>query len=181
MAKYLDWGDVLARARQHPEGRIDGAHAGTLRAFVSRGWAHRHEGAHYLTQEGWAGQRPPGRTLTPVSEPSEPPLCEGGIPSRFSGTPQQWHQYLLTVCAEDTLLRFYQWVGNAGVREAVSDIRREQELFDTKARLTHGGVSKAQKFLAQVVSGAADFIDPDKQGGPYPSSVAIITNEDNGA
>jgi hypothetical protein len=94
-----------------------------------------------------------------------------GRPSRFHATPAQIDAFLREHFAEDTLLR-HQWaIGDAAAHEAADDItRRADEKFDL-------GVSSKWH---DGMHDAADWIDPAKDGGHYPSVLVDFTPKDSG-
>jgi hypothetical protein len=79
-------------------------------------------------------------------------------PSRFDAAPAGIDAFLRQHFAEDVLLRHQQAIGGRAVSEAARDIRcaiAVRSLDPTRGPLTAGE--------------AADYIDPLKAGGPFPS------------
>ncbi len=86
----------------------------------------------------------------------------GERPSRFTATSQQIDAWLREHFAEGTLLRYQQAIGNAAVTEAVADQRAQGEELP----------------VGQTLAGllfAAEWVDPAKGGGHYPSELINLT------
>jgi hypothetical protein len=98
------------------------------------------------------------------------PQGPAGLPSRFAATPAQVDQYLRTILAEDTYLRYQQTIGDLAVEEAAKDIRME-----TASLKAHGVLEPDKDWAA---SSAADHIDPLRGGGHYPSK--LLCSRHNG-
>lgn len=92
------------------------------------------------------------------------PLREADLPGRFTATPAEVDQHLRRILAEDTYLRYQQAVGGRAVEEAAQDARH----FADGANIP-GSAFSAQ--VAESWHGAADYIDPAKGGGLYPSQL----------
>ncbi|AEM88878.1 hypothetical protein [Streptomyces violaceusniger] len=88
--------------------------------------------------------------------------------SRFHATPREIHAALTEALAEDVYLRFQQMIGAAAVREAAEGLR-EQAGQDRARAAEAGELGRAAEEGAQAVTGAADAVDPDCDGGPWPS------------
>jgi len=86
--------------------------------------------------------------------------------SRFRATPQEIHECLMKLLAEDVYLAFQQWIGAAAVREACDGIR--DVAADADVRAKDSGPLGGDEGGA-VLRGAALIVDPDYQGGPWPS------------
>lgn len=89
--------------------------------------------------------------------------------SRFSATPSEIHRFLANRLPEDVHLNYQQAVGNRAVEEAAKDVRcaiAVRSLDPTRSPLTAGE--------------AADYIDPIKGGGHFPSAL-IRFGETGGA
>jgi hypothetical protein len=81
-------------------------------------------------------------------------------PSRFHATPAEIDAFLRQHLAEDTLLRYQQAIGNRAAEEAAKDIRcaiAVRSLDPTR--------------LALSAKEAADYIDPVRGGGHWPSAL----------
>ncbi|MFD9569933.1 hypothetical protein ACFWBI_08825 [Streptomyces sp. NPDC059982] len=89
-------------------------------------------------------------------------------PPRFTATPLQIDVFLRQHFAEDVYLRYQQVIGNLSVAEAARDARMDAALRQVEGEET----------MAEVIREIADFIDPRKNGGPYPS--ALICSQHNG-
>lgn len=89
-------------------------------------------------------------------------------PDRMTATPQQIMEFLREHLAEDRILLFLQDVGNAAVHEAAADLHQRSADKSQQAEwdFNHEGIATAEEW-----SDAADEIDPEKGGGPYPSKL----------
>lgn len=105
---------------------------------------------------------------TELSKPLIPSLAEGKgtgttgeptPPSRFGASPLDVDVFLRQHFAEDVYLRYQQVIGNLSVAEAARDAR-----MDAALRQVEG-----EESMAEVIREIADFIDPRKNGGPYPA------------
>lgn len=94
--------------------------------------------------------------------------AEPNPPSRFAATPLDVDVFLRQHFAEDVYLRYQQVIGNLSVAEAARDAR-----MDAALRQVEG-----EESMAEVIREIADFIDPRKSGGPYPSQ--LICSQHNG-
>ena len=87
-------------------------------------------------------------------------------PNRFHATLAEIDAFLRCHFAEDALLRYQQAIGNKAVAEAVADQR-----------------AKGQELpVGQTLAGllfAAEWVDPAKGGGPYPSELINLTPKEN--
>ncbi|MFD8339988.1 hypothetical protein ACFV42_46485 [Streptomyces solisilvae] len=79
--------------------------------------------------------------------------------SRFTATPAEIHAFLTEHLAEDTYLAYQQRIGAAAVREAADEVR------DLAAQVPPFG----EHDEARAMNGAAEAVDPDHDGGPWPS------------
>ena len=95
---------------------------------------------------------------------SREPAPTVALPSRFDATPAEIDQHLRRILAEDVYLSYQQAIGGAAVREAAEDLRTETTC--------PGGPFNADEYgTHQNVPEGADYIDPAKDGGPYPSQL----------
>jgi hypothetical protein len=85
--------------------------------------------------------------------------------SRFRATPEQVDAHLRELLAEDVYLAYQQKIGAAAVREAAQGLRETED--QEQARAAESGPHGQR--AAQGLHGAADAIDPDFDGGPWPS------------
>ena len=86
---------------------------------------------------------------------------EKHLPSWLHGTPEDVDHWLHSIGAipEDKLLAFYQWVGKHAVREAVA------------VAVDNVQQDPAPPEHRYYVYEFFDLIDPDKDGGPFPSQL----------
>lgn len=85
------------------------------------------------------------------------------MPFAESGTPQEWDAWLSEVMTDDTRLAFYQWIGHRAVVEAVADMQRELGNDPVPAENRYYSPGDVDAFL--------EGIDPNWDGGPYPSKL----------
>lgn len=83
-------------------------------------------------------------------------------PSRFFATPLEIMRHLREHFAEDAILRLQQAIGDRAVFAAVVDQRIQA------ATLSVTG-APLPEYIQRGWRDAADHVDPDKGGGPYPS------------
>jgi hypothetical protein len=83
---------------------------------------------------------------------------EAAVPSRFDATPLQVEEHLKRVLAEDVRLRHQQAIGGRAVTEAAKEVRAE-------------AADELHPAIRGAYTRTADFIDPLKGGGPYPSAL----------
>jgi hypothetical protein len=89
-----------------------------------------------------------------------------GKPPRFTASPAVIDAWLRQHFAEDVLLAYQQAIGERAVTEATGDLRAAADAprqLD-ESRMAHN--VRRIRFRQ-----AADRIDPDKAGGPYPSKL----------
>lgn len=87
---------------------------------------------------------------------------EASRPSRFSATPFQVDAFMRTVLAEDTYLRYQQAIGSEAVREAMGDAQSYRNCDDN---------AQMKQAWRSGIDDALGYIDPDGDGGPYPSQL----------
>jgi hypothetical protein len=92
-----------------------------------------------------------------------------GRPSRFKATPAEVDVFLRMILAEDTYLRYQGAIGSEAVREAMGDANAYRNSDDN--------VSKKQAWRSGIDDALA-YIDPDGDGGPYPSQ--LLCSQHNG-
>ena len=111
-------------------------------------------------------------SITKTKGPAAPsPITEDPIMpslSRFYSTPEEIHAFLTEHLAEDVYLRYQQVIGAAAVREAAEGLREEAQ--QQRARAAESGpLGSSGEEDAEALTGAADAMDPDQDGGPWPS------------
>jgi hypothetical protein len=92
-------------------------------------------------------------------------------PNRFTATPEQIMGWLRSDeggFAEDVLLRFQQAIGSHAVSEAAHDMRLEAD---------KGAAEEMSPELHEAFAKGANFIDPAKGGGPFPSRLIRFHGE----
>jgi hypothetical protein len=90
-------------------------------------------------------------------------------PSRFSATPEDIDAFLHQEFAEDTLLKFYQWVGQHAVFEAVVDGQGVQ-LDEPEG---HTIKPQWREAWLEGKSAVLNRIDYTEDGGPYPTKLPV--------
>lgn len=153
---YLN--DVLARAEDRTRAELQAA----IEARTDHLAAARQAVIDYATTT---------RTVTadglaPLLERLEIEAEAARRPSRFYGKPAEINAWLREDFAEDTLLAFYQWIGARAVTEAAEDIRQHPGPIPYKPPSTNG-----YWWDSRDRDAAADLIDPNLSGGPYPSTL----------
>ncbi|MET7776292.1 hypothetical protein ABZU94_10555 [Streptomyces mirabilis] len=93
-----------------------------------------------------------------------PPAPAVPLPSRFDATPAEVDQHLRRILAEDTYLRYQQTIGGLAVTEAAKDARDRVDGADIP------GSPVSTDYVKGHTDGA-DYVDPAKGGGPYPSQL----------
>lgn len=90
--------------------------------------------------------------------------------SLFGAPPVEIHTSLCGQLAEDVHLAYQQKIGAAAVREAANDLREQAERQEARAQQS-GDIELRANAALQVAAlrSAADWIDPDHGGGPWPS------------
>lgn len=83
-------------------------------------------------------------------------------PSRFTATPAEIDAYLRSILAEDTYLRYQQAIGSEAVREAMGDAVSFRNCDDN---------AQMKQAWRSGIDDALGWIDPDGDGGPYPSQL----------
>ncbi|MFJ8153923.1 hypothetical protein [Streptomyces sp. NPDC094468] len=86
------------------------------------------------------------------------------LPGRFDATPAEVDQHLRRILAEDTYLRYQQAIGGAAVTEAAQDLRERVDGADIP------GSPVSSDYVKGQLDGA-DYVDPAKGGGRYPSQL----------
>ena len=86
------------------------------------------------------------------------------LPGRFDATPVDVDQHLRRILAEDAYLRYQQAIGGAAVTEAAQDLRDCVDGADIP------GSPVSTDYVKGQLDGA-DYIDPAKDGGRYPSQL----------
>jgi hypothetical protein len=94
-------------------------------------------------------------------------VTDAGKPPRFTASPAVIDTWLRQHFAEDVLLRHQQAIGRRAVTEATNDLRAAA----AAPRQPHES-AMARNVRRIRFRQAADSIDPDNGGGPYPSSTA---------
>lgn len=90
---------------------------------------------------------------------------EKNLPSRFSGTPEDIDAWLHGMFAEDTLLKFYQWLGTKAVTEVIDVL-----MFD----LSQEPIPAVYKIeIPDLVDEAVANIDPRQGADLAPSRLPI--------
>lgn len=110
-------------------------------------WLSRWEWATVAVIASWVARAATAREPAPAIP----------LPGRFDATPTDVDQHLRRILAEDTYLRYQQTVGSLAVTEAAKDVRMEVAAPDAPD--------------AKEWREVANFIDPAKAGGPYPSQL----------
>ncbi|MEU8907003.1 hypothetical protein [Streptomyces mirabilis] len=117
-------------------------------------WLSRWEWATVATVASWVARAAAARELAPAV----------ALPSRFQATPAEVDQHLRRILAEDTYLRYQQAIGGMAVTEAAKDARDRVDGADIP------GSPVSSDYVKGHLDGA-DYIDPAKDGGPYPSEL----------
>ncbi|MET9086129.1 hypothetical protein ABZX77_30360 [Streptomyces sp. NPDC004237] len=95
---------------------------------------------------------------------SREPVPPIPLPGRFDATPTEVDQHLRRILAEDTYLRYQQAIGGTAVSEAAQDLRERVDGADIP------GSPVSTDYVKGHTDGA-DYVDPAKDGGPYPSQL----------
>lgn len=91
------------------------------------------------------------------------------MPSRFTATPADVDVFLRSILAEDTYLRYQQAIGSEAVREAMDDATAYRNSDDNRSM---------KQAWRSGIDDAMGYIDPEGDGGPYPSR--LLCSKHNG-
>lgn len=133
--------------------RAAGIELGTYDDRIARWLAQTSDWSTFAVMVSWvvrAAQRAPAPTVA--------------LPGRFDATPGEVDQHLRRILAEGTYLRYQQAIGDHAVEEAAQDARDWADGADIPG-------SPMPTLTVKGWEGAADHIDPAKDGGPYPSQL----------
>lgn len=90
---------------------------------------------------------------------------EKNLPSWLHSTPEDVDAWLRDLIPDDKRLAFYQWIGKIAVREAV-DVAVDNVGQDPTP-------PEHRYYSQDVVYEFFELIDPDKDGGPFPSALPV--------
>ncbi|MFJ8348953.1 hypothetical protein ACIQ9J_21855 [Streptomyces sp. NPDC094153] len=117
-------------------------------------WLSRWEWATVATIASWVARAATAQEPAPAI----------ALPDRFNAAPAEVDRHLRRILAEDIYLRYQQAIGGAAVHEAAEDARKWADDADVPG-------SPLPSQAVKGWHGAADHIDPAKDGGPYPSQL----------
>ncbi|MFI1767493.1 hypothetical protein ACH41H_36350 [Streptomyces sp. NPDC020800] len=117
-------------------------------------WLSRWEWATVAVIASWVARAATAREPAPAIP----------LPGRFDATPAEVDQHLRRILAENTYLRYQQAIGGTAVTEAAQDLREHVDGADVPGSPVSTDYVKSHQE-------AADYVDPAKDGGPYPSQL----------